>query len=72
MTYKVTYAIDSLDPNPTIEVFDSEYEAIDFLREEVERRIDHIISHSQYSIGESEYYSIAESEYSLARIERID
>lgn len=72
MRYQVTYAIDSLDPNPAVEIFDSEYEAIDFLRDEVERRIDHIVSHSQYHIDESEYEAIVESEYALARIDRVD
>ena len=32
MKYKVTYAIDSLDTQPVVKLFDEEYEAIEYLR----------------------------------------
>ena len=31
--WKVTYAIDSLDPNPMVMQFEEEYEAIDWLND---------------------------------------
>ena len=34
MNYKVTYAIDSLDTNPVIKTFESEYEAQEWLNDE--------------------------------------
>lgn len=71
MKYKVTYAIDSLDPNPTVETFETESEAINFLHEELERRVAHVVEHSPYAISEDEYQAICEAEYSLARIDRI-
>lgn len=71
MTYRVTYAIDSLDPKPTIESFETESEAIDWLHEEFERRVAYIVEHSPYEISEDEYQSICEIEYSLARIDRV-
>lgn len=71
MTYQVTYAIDSLDPNPVVETFETECEAIDWLHEEFERRVAHIVEHSPYSVSEEEYQSICEVEYSLARIDRL-
>lgn len=68
MAYKVTYAIDSLDPNPTVETFETECEAIDWLHEELERRVAFVVEHTPYAIDEETYESIREIEYSLARI----
>ena len=69
MKYRVTYAIDSLDPNPIVETFDTESEAIEWLSDETQRRVEHIIAHSPYAIDDSEYESILETEYNLARID---
>ena len=71
MTYRVTYAIDSLDPNPIVEEFDSEREAIEFLSEEIERRVQFQVQHSPYAIDDTELEAIQETEASLARIDRI-
>jgi len=69
MAYKVTYAIDSLDTNPTTVTFAEEWEAIDWLENEISRRIDYVVQHSAYSISETELEGIREVETSLARIE---
>tara|TARA_R100000664_G_scaffold2544_2_gene6296 strand:+ start:1693 stop:1908 length:216 start_codon:yes stop_codon:yes gene_type:complete len=69
MNYKVTYAIDSLDTKPVIKTFESEYEAEEWLNEEVQHRIDYTVQHSPYTISEKEYQEIEEYEYSLVRIE---
>jgi len=71
MNYKVTYAIDSLDTNPVIKNFESEYEAEEWLNDEVQHRIDYTVQHSPYTISEEEYRDIEEYEYSLVRIEEI-
>ena len=71
MNYKVTYAIDSLDPNPTIKTFDEEYEALEWLENEVQERIDYTVQHSPFSISEKEYKEIEENEYTLVRIEKL-
>ena len=68
--WKVTYAVDSLDPNPTVKTFDEEYEAIDWLGDEISRRVDYVMQHSPYSVSESELVGIQETEASLARIDR--
>ena len=72
MTFKITYATDSLDPNPTIKTFKQEWEAIDWLNEEKGRRIDFIVSHSPYTISEEELETITETEGTLCIIERIE
>lgn len=71
MTYKVTYAIDSLDPNPTVETFAEEWEALDYAAEEMQARIDHIVAHSPYSLSEDDLRDIEEIERDLLRIESI-
>ena len=71
MNYKVTYAIDSLDTNPTVKTFETEYEAEEWLFDEVQERISWTVEHSPFSISEEEYQEIEEYEYSLVRIEKI-
>ena len=71
MNYKVTYAIDSLDTNPTIKTFDEHYEMEEWIHDEVQRRIEFQIEHSPYTISEEEYKEIEENEYSLVRIEKL-
>ena len=71
MNYKVTYSIDSLDTKPVIKIFESEYEAEEWLNDEVQHRIDYTVQHSPYTISEKEYKEIEEYEYSLVRIEEI-
>jgi len=71
MNYKVTYAIDSLDTKPLIKTFESEYEAVEWLENEVQERMDYVVQHSPYTISEEEYQEIEEYEYQLVRIEEI-
>ena len=65
--YKVTYAIDSLDPNPTIKVFDNHDEMQDWITDEVNSRVQAQIDDG--SSLESERKSLSEIEYNLIRIE---
>jgi hypothetical protein len=72
MKYRVTYAIDSLDPNPDQWTFDSEWEALDFLSDEIARRVAYKVEHSAYAIDESEWEALHELESSLAQIEHVE
>ena len=71
MNYKVTYAIDSLDSNPTIKTFETEYEALEFMSDEIQRRIEYVVEHNPFSISEKEYKEIEENEHTLVRIEKL-
>jgi len=71
MNYKVTYAIDSLDTKPVIKTFEQEYEALEWLENEVQERMDYVVQHSPYTISEEEYREIEENEYTLVRIEKL-
>lgn len=65
MTITVTYAIDSLDPNPAVELFDTMSEAQDWIADEMQRRIEWVVSHSPYPISEDELDEMREAEYAL-------
>jgi len=72
MTYKVTYAIDSLDTNPTTVTFAEEWEAIDWLEDEMARRMDYVVQHRAYITSETELEELREAETSLVRIEEME
>ena len=69
--YKVTYAIDSLDNNPTIKIFDEWNEMQDWISEEINNRIQWTVNHSPYSISENELQGIKQEEYSLITIQEV-
>lgn len=69
--WKVTYASDSLDPNPTIKIFDLWNELEDWINEEVQHRVQWTVDHSPYSISEEELEQIEEQEFSLVNIQNI-
>ena len=71
MKYKVTYAIDTLDPNPTVRTFDHEYEAEEWLHDEVNRRVNFTVEHCPYKLSDREIINIEESEYSLVKLEKL-
>tara|TARA_B100001248_G_scaffold51953_1_gene33841 strand:- start:1171 stop:1386 length:216 start_codon:yes stop_codon:yes gene_type:complete len=71
MNYKVTYAIDSLDTNPIIKIFEEHYEMEEWVHDEVQRRIDFCIQHNPFLIDERELNLMTEHEYSLVKIEEI-
>ena len=70
--YKVTIAIDYLDTDPTIKIFDFFDEAQDFISEEVEARVQWFVDHSPYMISEEEREHQEEIEYTLVRLEEVE
>ena len=71
MKYKVTYAIDYLDSNPTTKIFDFHHEMEYWISEEVNNRVQWTVEHSPYSISENELQGIEQEEYSLITIQEI-
>jgi len=71
MNYKVTYAIDSLDSNPIIKIFDNHYDMEEWVHDEVQRRVEFQIEHSPFGVCDKEYRELEEYEYSLVRMEEI-
>tara|TARA_R100001082_G_scaffold101607_1_gene71236 strand:+ start:536 stop:751 length:216 start_codon:yes stop_codon:yes gene_type:complete len=68
MPVKVTYAADSLDTNPTVKQFDSFGEGSEWLIEEMQRRIDYVVQHSQETLSKSDLLELEETEMTLMSI----
>lgn len=64
----VTCAVDSLDPSPDVLAFGCELEAIEWSEEEMTRRVEHIVAHSPYPIGEHELPAIHAQELELLKV----
>ena len=71
MTYKITQAVDYLDPNPVVTLFEEEWEALDFMHECINGVVQYRVDHSQYSISEKELEEMHEQELELIRIEEV-
>ena len=71
MTYKITQAVDYLDPNPVITTFEQYWEASDFYENCVNDAVQWRVDHSPYSINETELNEIHEQERELIRIEEV-
>ena len=69
--WRVTYASDSLDSQPDEIEFEEQWEALDFATEEMHRRVQFQVEHSQYSLTEEDVREIEEHETQLIRIEKI-
>ena len=69
--YKVTYPVYYTDTNPTIKYFDEEWEAQDWIGEEVGRRVSFVVEHSVYTIYEEDLEDLYETEHTLVRIEKV-
>ncbi len=54
-TYKVTYARDYLDPNPTVKTFDEWDEMQEWITSEVERRVQQVDPEDRTGQEEIEY-----------------
>jgi len=70
-TYKVTYAIDSLDPSPTVKEFDEYNEMQDWIIDEVSHRVQWSVDHSPYSLSEKDRQDLEQTEYSLINIKEL-
>ena len=72
MQYKVISAICSMDPHPEIREFDDHDEAVDFIYDEVNCRVDYQVEHSPYSITEKEREDMFQEELTLFSLSAID
>ena len=71
MKYRVTIAVDSLDPNPEVTEFEDFYEAEDYIHDSVNQSVQLLMSHSPYIIEEEEYEELLEQEMALTRLDVI-
>jgi len=71
MKYRVTIAVDSLDPNPEVTEFEDFYEAEDYIHDSVNQSVQSLMSQSPYIISEKEYEQLLEQEMALTRLDVI-
>lgn len=64
----VTVASDSCDPCPERIAFASEWEATEWVVDEVQRRLDHRVSHSPYPVSDEDLQNWEEEEMTLIQI----
>ena len=57
-----------MDPKPMVKTFDTIDEAHDWIHQEVTARVDFAVSHSPYTMAESDIRDLEESEYALVSI----
>ena len=71
--YKVTYASDSLDPNPTIKFFDFHHEMEEWVQNSVAKTMQglHRIAKNVYR-SQKEMEELEEIEFSLIRVEKVN
>lgn len=60
--------VDSCDPHPDVLAFGSDWEAEDWVADEVERRVQHRVEHSPYSVDEDELDAMRDDELDLMTI----
>ena len=65
----VTAAADSLDPSPEVIALATESEALDWVSEAVQARVEHMVSHSPHSVSDTDLWDFEEQEYALFTIE---
>jgi len=67
--WRVTAAIDYLDPSPEVMVFDTECEATDWMTECADARVQHRTDHSPYRVTCAEAEAMRQEEMALMRLE---
>lgn len=70
MAYQVVQYVDWLDENPIrSEPLETRWEADELAGEWLDKTVDFVVSHSQYTVSDDEYNEIVETEWQLIRIE---
>jgi hypothetical protein len=69
--YEVIYPVDWLDTNPTKKRFKTITEVEDWISEELGRRVEHTVAHSQYTLSEEDLEALQETESALIQIKEI-
>ena len=69
--YEVTDPVDWLDTNPTKKRFKTITEVEDWISEELCRRVDHTVAHSQYTLSEEDLEALQETENAMIQIKEV-
>ena len=69
---KVAEYVDYLDSNPTVKVFDSRWEADEYLSERIYNRVDFEVQHTPYMVSEKEYNDLVQYESTFFNVTEIE
>ena len=70
--FKVTEFADYLDPNPTVTVFDTRWEADDYLAERIHNRVEFEVQHTPYMVSEKHYNDLVQYESTFFSVKEIE
>ena len=65
----VTAAVESCDPNPEVIALATESEAVEWVSDAVQARVEYMVSHSPHSVSDTDLWDFEEQEYALFNIE---
>ena len=60
--------VDAMDSHPDVIAFDTVYEAQEWVADEIERRVQHQVDHSPYTVTEDDRQAMTENESTLFTI----
>lgn len=64
----VVASVDAMDSHPDVIAFDTVYEAQDWVSDEIERRVQHQVDHSPYTVTDDDREAMTENESTLFTI----
>jgi len=70
--FKVTESVDYLDPNPAVKVFDTRWEADEYLSERIHSRVEFEVQHSPYMVSEKNYNDLVQYESTFFNVTEVD
>jgi len=69
--FKVTEFVDYLDPDPAVKVFDTRWEADEYLSKRIHDRVQFEVQHTPYMVSEKHYNDLAEYESTFFNVTEI-
>ena len=70
--FKVTEFADYLDPDPAVKVFETRYEADDYLAERIHNRVEFEVQHTPYMVSEKHYDDMVQYESTFFSVKEIE
>jgi len=70
--FKVTEFVDYLDPNPDVKVFNTRWEADEYLAERIHSRVDFEVQHTPYMVSEKHYNDLVQYESTFFSVKEIE
>jgi hypothetical protein len=72
MTFKVTEFVDYLDLNPDVQMFDTRWEADEYIADRIHIRVEFSVQHTPYMVSEKHYNDLVEYESTFFNVKEIE